>query len=117
MTNVMVAFKFNDDDRVPVGHKKIDLYMVFNIKMDTLQRKARLATNGTRTDPPKDITFSSIVSRDSIQLFFMLASLNDINILTTDIQNAYLSAEVHPSERDYTEAGLEFEPDQKGRPA
>eukprot|EP00957_Ditylum_brightwellii_P088583 6747216-Ditylum_brightwellii.AAC.1 len=65
MKNVMVAFKFNNDDRIPVGHKKIDFHMVFDVKMDTLQRKARLVTNGSRTDPPKDITFSSVVSRDS----------------------------------------------------
>eukprot|EP00957_Ditylum_brightwellii_P107771 8221722-Ditylum_brightwellii.AAC.1 len=61
----MVAFEFNNDDRIPVGHKKIDLHIVFNNKMDTLQRKDRLVANGSRTDLPKDITFSSVFSRDS----------------------------------------------------
>eukprot|EP00957_Ditylum_brightwellii_P177760 13540371-Ditylum_brightwellii.AAC.1 len=65
MKSIMVAFKFNNDDIVPVGHKKIDLHMIFDINMDTIERKARLVANGSRTDPPNHITFFSVVSRGS----------------------------------------------------
>ena len=59
-------------------------------------------------------TFSTVVSRDSVRLFFLLAALNDLNILLADIQNAYLSASV--KEKLYTIAGKEFGPMMAGRP-
>jgi hypothetical protein len=68
-------------------------HWVFDIKMATLQRKARLVANGNETDAPKDITYSSVVSRDSVRLFFLLAALNDVEVLSCDIQNAYLMAQ------------------------
>ena len=92
MKSVKVAFQFIDDDMQPVGHKKIRLHWIFDVKMVTLQRKARLVANGNETDPPKDTTFSSVVSRESVRIFFLLAALNDVEVLSADIQNAYLIA-------------------------
>jgi hypothetical protein len=43
-------------------------------------------------DPPKDSTYSSVVSRDSVRLLFLLAALNDLDLLACDIQNAYINA-------------------------
>ena len=94
MKNVMPAFEFCDDDKMPVGYKKIQCHMVFDVKIGDLTRKARFCANGNETDPPKESTFSTVVSRDSVRLFFLLAALNDLNILLADIQNAYLSAPV-----------------------
>ena len=37
-------------------------------------------------------TFASVVSRDTVRLFFLLAALNDLDLLSCDIQNAYLAA-------------------------
>ena len=116
MKNVRVAFEFNDKDKTPVGHSEIRLHWVFDIKMDSLQRKARLVANGNETDPPKDMTYSSVVSRDSVRTFFLIAALNDLDILSADIQNAYLQAPVNKNERYWTKAGTEFGSD-KGQPA
>jgi hypothetical protein len=44
------------------------------------------------TDPPTTLTYSSIVSRDSVRIAFLLVALSDINILSCDIGNAYLNA-------------------------
>jgi hypothetical protein len=55
-----------------------------------------------------------VVSRDSVRIFFLLAALNDLNILSADIQNAYLSAPV--KEKLYTIAGKEFGPMMAGQP-
>ena len=44
------------------------------------------------TDPPKESTYSSVVSRDSVRLFFLLAALNDVDVLACDVQNAYINA-------------------------
>jgi hypothetical protein len=50
--------------------------MVFVIKMDKkFTRKARLVTSGGHTtDPPVAITYSSILSRDTVRIAFGLAS-------------------------------------------
>jgi hypothetical protein len=80
--------------------------MVFDVKIGDFTRKARFCANGNETDPPKESTFSTVVSRDSVRLFFLLAALNDSDILSADIQNAYLSAPA--KENLYTIAGREF---------
>jgi hypothetical protein len=113
MRNVMPAFEFRDDNVVPIGYKHIDCHLVFDIKAD-LTRKARYVAGGHQTDPPKDSVYSSVVSRDSVRIAFTIAALNDLDILAGDVQNAYLNAPT--KERCYTTAGLEFGPDNKGRP-
>jgi hypothetical protein len=65
--------------------------MVFDIKMD-LTQKARLVANGNETNPPKELVYSSVVSRDSVKIALLVAALNDLDILSADIQNAYLNA-------------------------
>ena len=92
MKNVMPAFEFHDDDKMHVGHEKIQCHMIFVVKIGDLTRKGRFCANGNETDPPKESTFSTVVSRDSVRLFFLLAALNDLNILLVDKQNIYLSA-------------------------
>ncbi|KAI2490439.1 Reverse transcriptase (RNA-dependent DNA polymerase) [Fragilaria crotonensis] len=114
MRNVMIAFEFSNDPSPPVGFAKATCHMIFDIKFD-LTRKARLVLNGAKHDVPKEMTFSSVVSRDSVRIAFTLAALNGLDILAADIQNAYLSAPTE--ERLYVVAGLEFPPDLRGRPA
>ena len=62
---------------------------------------------------PAEITYSSVVTRDSVRIAFMIAALNDIDILATDIGNAYLNAD--PREKVYTTAGAEFGAELKGK--
>jgi hypothetical protein len=52
------------------------------------------------------MTYSSVVSRDSIRLAFLIAALNDIEICAADVGNAYLNAPC--KEKIWTVAGLEF---------
>jgi hypothetical protein len=69
-------------------------------------RKARLVAGGHMTDTPSAITYSSVVSRDSVRIALMIAALNDLDILAADIGNAYLNAETR--EKVYAIAGPEF---------
>ena len=46
MNYVLYAFEFNDGRKEPICHKKIDIKMVFDIKMITLTKKARLVVEG-----------------------------------------------------------------------
>ena len=44
------------------------------------------------TEAPSSVTYSSVVSRDSVRLAFLIAELNGLDIMTCDIGNAYLHA-------------------------
>jgi len=113
MRNVMMAFEFRDDNIVPIGYKLIECHMIFDVKM-CLTRKARLVAGGHMTDPPKESTYSSVVSRDSVRIAFTIAALNGLDILSADVQNAYLNAPTE--ERLYIIAGMEFGAADCGRP-
>jgi hypothetical protein len=113
MRNNALAFKFNGDDKVPIGYKEIKCHMIFEIKMVGLVRKARFVAGGHLTDPPKDSVYSSVVTRESVRIMLLVAALNDLDILGADIQNAYLQAET--KEKVWFMAGAEFGSNQ-GRP-
>lgn len=113
MRNVMPAFEFNDEDNIPKGYKEITLHGIFDVKMD-LTRKFRLVGDGHKTEVPEYSVYSSVVSRDSVRLFFLLAALNDLEVMSADIQNAYLTAPA--MEHHWTRAGPEFGEEYLGRP-
>jgi hypothetical protein len=79
--------------------------MIFDVKMD-FTRKARFVAGGHMTDPPTSITYSSVVSQDSVRIAFLIAAMNDLEVLGADVGNAYLNAETR--EKVYTTAGKEF---------
>jgi hypothetical protein len=91
--NVFPVFEFikSNDTKVPPGYEFVDTYFIFDVKMD-LTRKARVVARGSMTEATKEDTFASVVSRDTVRLFVLLAALNDMEHLSCDIQNAYLAA-------------------------
>jgi hypothetical protein len=86
--------------------------MIFDIKIDFTQ-KARFVAGGHVTEPPTSITYSSVVARDSIRIAFLISALNDLDILSADIGNAYLNA--YTKEKVHTTCGHEFGPQHLGR--
>jgi hypothetical protein len=87
---------------------------IFDVKMD-LTRKFHLVADGHKTpDEPTESVYSSVVWQDSVCLFFLLAALNNLNVLSADIQNAYLSAPT--KETLWTHAEPKFGPDYEGQP-
>ena len=56
-----------------------------------LTRKARYVAVVNLTNTPFFITYESVVSCDSVCIYFLVASLNDLDILAGDIQNTYLN--------------------------
>ena len=113
MRNVYTAFDIRDDGKIPPFFKEIRCHMIFDIKADTLQRKARFVAGGHMTDPPKDTVYSSVVSRDSVRLFFLIAALNDLDVSCCDVQNAYINAPT--KEKVWFRAGSELGQDNKGK--
>lgn len=106
MRNVLPAFEFCDGDKVPIGYKHITCHMIFDVKMIGLVCKACFMAGGHLTDPLVESVYSSVVTRESVRIMFLIAALNDLNILGADVQNAYINAKT--SEKVYTTAGAEF---------
>jgi hypothetical protein len=66
MSAVMVAFEVQLEETTHIpGYKQIPGHVVWGVKMD-FTRKARYVAGGHRTDPPKSLTYSSVVSRESV---------------------------------------------------
>jgi hypothetical protein len=87
-----------------IGFQEIGCHIVFDIKMD-FTRKARFCAGGHTTDTPAAMTYSSVVSRDSVRIGFMLAALNGLDVMACDLENAYLNAPC--VEKIWFEGGLE----------
>ena len=45
-----------------------------------LTRKARFVAGGHMTEAPTSLTYSSVVSIDSVKIAFLIAALNDLDI-------------------------------------
>jgi hypothetical protein len=56
------------------------------------------------------ITFTSVVSRESVQITVLIAALNDFEVLSADIQNTYLYAKCRV--KKWTRTGAEFGSDE-----
>ena len=76
---------------------------------ENFRRKARLVADGHKTNPsppPRSVTYSSVVARDSVQICLLLVALNELDIQLSDIKNAYLT--VPCREKVWTIDGIEF---------
>ena len=71
-----------------IGFQEIGCYVVFDVKMD-FTHKARFVAGCHTTEAPTPITYSIVVSRDSVQIGFLIAALNDLDIMVCDLENAY----------------------------
>ena len=115
LKNVLVAFRLIEEgEKLPVGSKQIPYHIIFDVKLD-LTRKARLVAGGHRNkDVPKYTTFSTVASRDSVRIMFLVAALNGLKVLSTDVGNAYLNAECR--EKVHVRCGKElFGPEHEGK--
>jgi hypothetical protein len=109
MKNVRIAFEIfeGSEAEIPPGYQKVNCHMIFDVKMgENFRRKARMVAGGHTTEAPATLTYSSVVSRDSVRIALTIAALNDLKILACDIQNAYLTAQCR--EKIWTVAGPEF---------
>jgi len=68
--------------------------------------KARLVAGSHTTETPASLTYSSVVSRESVQVAILLAALNDLDLFAADVGNAYLNAPCW--EKIWCKAGKEF---------
>lgn len=107
-----MAFNILDEGQQALpGYQKITVHMIFEIKMD-FTRKARFVANGAMTETPSSVTYGLVVSQDSVRIMFTIAALNGLEVIMSDVGNAYLNTK--PREKFYFIAGKELE-DYQGR--
>ena len=61
------------------------------------------------------MTYASVVSRESVRIILTFAALNGLDVLSSDIQNAYLTAPA--KEKIWTTRGAEFGGEDSGKRA
>ena len=84
---------FDGDPKSLIGYQQITGHIIFDIKLgENFCRKARYVADGHKTDTPSHITYSSVVSRDSVRIMLLITALDELDILSGDIENAYLTA-------------------------
>ena len=64
-------------------------HLIWDVKMD-FTRKARWVKDGHKTVDIVSSNFAGGVSQESVRIALTYAALNDIPVVATDIQNAYL---------------------------
>ena len=107
MENVRVAFKVSPDGKsVPIGHQFVKCHMVFDVKIEDFRCKARLVAGGHMTKALATIIYASIVSRETVRIVLMIATLNDLEVKSGNILNAYVQAPV--TEKVWTTLGPQF---------
>ena len=77
----------------------------FYIKQD-LRPKSHFVAGGHVMGPPIAEQYASVVRTENVFLIFLLAEINNLDILTGNIGNAYLNA--YTNEKVYAIAGPEF---------
>ena len=90
---------------MPIGFKKITCPLIFNVKFD-LTRKSTYVGGGHLTQVSPSLSYSSVVSRYSVHIMFLVTALNNLDVKMSDIGNAYLNAETR--ERIWFTAGQEW---------
>jgi len=104
LNDYQMFHRLNSQDSLD-NYTHIPYHIVFDVKFD-LQQKARLVARGNHTDLPKEDIFSGIAGMESIQLGFLLATMNGLDTCAADIGNAFLYG--HTKEKVYIIAGKEF---------
>jgi len=108
MKNSRIAFQAYDGEiKDLIGYEQITCHLIFDIKLsECFRRKARFVADGHKVSTPPSMSYSTVVSRDSVRILLLAAALNDLDILGCDVQNAFLSAD--NLEKHYLIAGDEF---------
>ena len=92
MNELGVAVVVQDHDvRAPPGWTKISGHLTCDVKMD-FSRKAQWVLGGYKMPDPLCSQFAGVVTRESVRIVFLYATLNNLDICAARIRNAYLQA-------------------------
>ena len=88
MKNVCIAFEEFEGNKedIPPGYQFVNCHMIFDIKMgEGFRQKACMVAGGHMTEAPASLTYSYVVSRDSVRIASTIAALNGLKVLACDI--------------------------------
>ena len=92
--NVGTAFEIMEDsENAPVGWSKDTGHLIWDVKID-VTKKARCILAGYRTLDHSHSTYAGVVSRESVRISLIYATLNNIDVNAADIRNVYLQAPI-----------------------
>jgi hypothetical protein len=94
------------NNQSPPTYQEIICHMIFDVKMEDFRRKAMFVAGGHTADTPHAMTYSSVVSRESVRIALTIAALNNLDVKMAHIENAYLTAPI--TEKVWTVPGPEF---------
>ena len=95
MTNFKVAFKIIDNyESVLRNHQFVKCHMIFDLKMDKFRQKARIVAGGHIKKSPAAVTYSSVVSCETVHIDLTIAALNDLQVKCSNLLNTYITAQV-----------------------
>ena len=92
--NVCIDFEEFEGDKedIPPEYQLVKCHTIFEINIgEGIRRKACIVAEGHMTEDPASLTYSSVVSRDSVRIALKIADLNGLKVLACDIQNAFLT--------------------------
>ena len=61
--------------------------MIFDVKMEDIQRKVRMVSGVIMTDVPPRITYASVLYHEISRIALTMAELNDMSAKTANIVN------------------------------
>ena len=107
MKVIDIAFKFlNDNKKIIPSYSKITCHFVFDIKFDLYYKARYVASDHLALKVSQFLTYSSIVSQESVRITFTIMALNDLDIIMGDVSHAYLHTKT--KEKVWFQAGPEF---------
>ena len=68
--------------------------MAFDIKIEDFRHMARLVARGHMTKAPATIMYANVVSRETVKIALIIATLNPFEVKLDNILNAYIQAPV-----------------------
>ena len=95
MINNRCDFKNYDGENSEfIAYEDITGYLILDVKLSkNFRRKSRFVADGNLVETSESITYSTVILRDFIRILLLAAALNDLDIMGSDVQNAFLLAE------------------------
>ena len=76
-----------DGENSHIGNLFLHFHIIFHVKMEKLCRKALLVSGGRMTDKPGTMTYTSIISHETVHLAIVIDALNDLEVKYGDVMN------------------------------
>ena len=95
LENVKVVFEISPDEKkLSIGHQYVQCNIVFNTKEEDFRWKTQLVAKGNMTKAPANIMNTTVVSRETLKIALIIATLYNCEFKCGDILNTYIQAPV-----------------------